>query len=85
MKEIFDFRALGAESKIDIGIFFLAAGLGGILDAIFNVAEFAEPFAFATLCGPAALGAKKIFDGWREGSGSGGAPPGESRSKGPDR
>lgn len=66
MKEIFDPRALGAESKIDIGIVFLAAGIGGILDAIFNVAEFVEPLAFATLCGPTAFGAKKLLEGWLE-------------------
>jgi hypothetical protein len=63
MKEIFDPRALGAESKIDIGIFFLGAGLGGILDAVLNVAEFAEPLAFATMCGPAVFGAKKLIEG----------------------
>lgn len=66
MKEIFDPRSLGADSKIDIGLVFLGSGVGGILDAIFNVAEFAEPLAFATMCGPALLGAKKIVEGWLE-------------------
>jgi hypothetical protein len=66
LKEIFDPRALGAESKIDVGIFFFGAGLGGILDSIFNVAEFAEPLAFATMCGPALFGAKKFIEGWLE-------------------
>jgi hypothetical protein len=66
MKEIFDPRALGAESKIDIGLVFLGAGVGGILDAIFDVAQFAEPLAFATMCGPALFGAKKLVEGWLE-------------------
>jgi hypothetical protein len=66
VKEVFDPRALGAESKIDIGIVFLAGGVGGILDAILDVAEFVEPLAFATLCAPAAFGAKKLLEGWFE-------------------
>jgi hypothetical protein len=75
VKEIFDPRALGAESKIDIGIFFAAAGAGGILDAIWNVAAFAEPFTFAAICGPAAFGAKKLVEGLFDRS-----PPGPPRA-----
>ena len=66
MKEIFDPAALGAESKIDVGLLFLGAGIGGILDATLNVAEFAQPLTFAALCGPTVLGVKKIVDGLRE-------------------
>ena len=66
MKEFLDPKSLGAESRLDIGILFLAAGIGGLLDAIWNVATFAEPIAFATICGPAALGLKKFIEGLLE-------------------
>lgn len=52
--------------RVDLAIFALAAGLGGFLDAIFNVAEFSDPLTFAALWGAAALGAKKIIEGWHD-------------------
>lgn len=74
MKEILDPRALGAESKIDIGVFFLGMGVGGILDAVFDLAKFAEPLTFAAICGPALFGAKKLIEGWLEKPKSGEPP-----------
>ena len=59
-----DPKDFGAETKTDIGVFLLGGALGGGLDAIFNVAPFAEPFVFAGICASGALGAKKLIDGW---------------------
>jgi hypothetical protein len=56
----------GAETKADIGVFLVGAAIGGGLDAVLNVAGFAEPFVFAGICGGGALGLKKLYDGWRE-------------------
>jgi hypothetical protein len=56
----------GAETKADVGVFLVGASIGGGLDAVLNVAGFAEPFIFAGICGAGALGLKKILDAWRE-------------------
>lgn len=56
----------GAKSNADIGSFLVGASAGGILDAVFNLAGFAEPLVFAVICGGGALGLKKLFESWRE-------------------
>jgi hypothetical protein len=59
-----DPKALGATSSLDVGIFLLAGGVGGIVDAITNVAGFADPVPFGGLCGAGALGLKNIIYAW---------------------
>ena len=60
-------RSAGADSTADVGIFLIVAATGGILDAVLNLAEFAEPFVFASLTGAGALGLKKLlWDARRE-------------------
>lgn len=62
----------GAETKADIGVFLVGAAVGGGLDAVLNVAGFAEPFVFAGLCGSGALGVKKLIDAALSGRGGDG-------------
>ncbi len=60
-------REAGAETPVDVGVFLVGAATGGILDAVVNVAGFAEPFVFASLTGAGALGLKKLlWDGPRQ-------------------
>ncbi len=60
-------REAGAETPVDVGIFLVGAATGGILDAVLNVAGFAEPFVFASLTGAGVLGLKKLlWDGPRQ-------------------
>lgn len=56
----------GAKSNADIGVFLVGASIGGGLDAVLNVAGFAEPFVFAGICGGGALGLKKLVESWRD-------------------
>ena len=56
----------GAKTTADVGVFLVGAAIGGGLDAVLNVAGFAEPFVFAGICGGGALGLKKLYEGWRE-------------------
>lgn len=42
-----DPKDFGATSNGDIGVFLVGAAIGGGLDAVLNVAGFAEPFVFA--------------------------------------
>jgi hypothetical protein len=46
-----DPRKAGAKNRTDVGAFLIGASIGGIADAVLNVAGFAEPFVFAGLCG----------------------------------
>jgi hypothetical protein len=62
---MFDPKALGATSSLDVGIFLFGAGVGGIFDAILNVANSAEPVVFGDMCGAVVLGAKNIVAAWR--------------------
>lgn len=48
---------------MDVGVFLTGAAVGGILDAVLNVAGFAEPLVLAGLAGAGALGLKKMADG----------------------
>ncbi|MBX9642932.1 MAG: hypothetical protein K2W91_02380 [Novosphingobium sp.] len=50
----------GAESAADVGVFALGAAIGGMSDAILNMAGFAEPMVVAGLAGAGALGLKKL-------------------------
>jgi hypothetical protein len=50
-----DPKKAGAETKADIGVFLVGAALGGIIDAILNVAEFAEPLVFGGCVAPVRL------------------------------
>jgi hypothetical protein len=56
-----DPKALGAASSLDVGIFLVGLAIGGILDAVTNVAEFTEPAIFGGLCVAGALGVKNII------------------------
>ena len=49
------------KSSKDIGVTLLGLGGGGLLDAIFNIAPYAEPFVVAPLCGVLCLGLKRSF------------------------
>lgn len=69
MLDNLDPKRAGAETKADIGIFLVGAAVGGGLDAVINVAKFAEPFVFAGLCGAGVLGVKKLWEAWRPGGG----------------
>jgi hypothetical protein len=60
-----DPKGYGAETKADVGVFLVGAAIGGGLDAVLNVAGFAEPFVFAGICGAGALGLKKLVDAAR--------------------
>ncbi len=62
-----DPKDLGAKTAADVGVFLFGAFVGGGLDAVLNVAGFAEPLVFAGICGAGALGPKKIIDAWRDG------------------
>lgn len=57
-----DPKSLGVVSKADSAAFLLGAAIGGALDAIFDVAPFAEPLMFAAICGTGVLGAKQAID-----------------------
>lgn len=53
----------GAETSSDVAAFLIGAFAGGVVDAFVNVAGFAEPLVFASICGAGLLGTKKvIFD-----------------------
>ncbi|HEX8622340.1 MAG TPA: hypothetical protein VF718_10240 [Allosphingosinicella sp.] len=55
----------GAESAADVGIFFVGAAAGGLVDAALNSFGFASPLVVAGLGGGGALGVKKlVWDGW---------------------
>ena len=56
-----DPKALGAKTSLDFGVFLLAGGIGGILDAILNIADFADPIVFGGMCGAGALGLKNVL------------------------
>ena len=59
----------GAETSSDIAAFLLGAFVGGTLDAMVNIAGFAEPLVFAPLCGAGTMGLKKfVFDVPRHGA-----------------
>jgi hypothetical protein len=53
--------AAGAKTQADVGVFLVGAAVGGTLDAVINLAGFAEPFVFAGLTGAGALGLKKLL------------------------
>lgn len=50
----------GAESAADVGVFALGAAIGGMGDAVLNIAGFAEPMVVAGLTGAGFLGLKKL-------------------------
>jgi hypothetical protein len=50
----FDPSKAGAETKADFGVFLVGTAVGGAVDAIFNLAGFAEPLVFAGICGAGA-------------------------------
>ncbi len=57
-----DPKKAGAISKGDTAAFLIGASVGGILDAVVNIAGFAEPMLFAGICGTGALGLKHAYD-----------------------
>ncbi len=61
-----DLQKVGLRTRADTGIFLVGSFIGGALDAIFNVAGFAEPIVFAGICGAGALGIKALLDAHSE-------------------
>jgi hypothetical protein len=59
---VLDPKKAGVETKLDYGVFLTGAGLGGLVDAVINLASFAEPLVFAGLSGTAVLGLKKMAE-----------------------
>jgi hypothetical protein len=55
----------GIATSGDWAAFLIGASAGGAVDAILNVAGFAEPLVFAGICGAGALGLKRWFDAAR--------------------
>ncbi len=60
MASDFDPEKFGLKSRTDLGTFLLFGSLGGLADAIWNVAAYAEPLTVAPLCGVLALSLKKL-------------------------
>ena len=63
-----DPQKVGLRTRADTGFFLVGTFLGGALDAIFDVAGFADPLVFAGICGAGALGVKALIDALTEGS-----------------
>lgn len=51
---------IAVRTRTDLGTLLFASGLGAILDAVWNVAPYADFYAAAPWCGLLALGLKKL-------------------------
>ena len=66
MFENLDPQKVGLRTRADTGFFLIGTFIGGALDAIFDVAGFAEPLVFAGICGAGSLGVKALLDALTE-------------------
>jgi hypothetical protein len=57
----------GAKTTADLGFFLAGVFIGGVADAMANIAGFADPMVFAPICGAGSLALKKLcWDSWHE-------------------